>query len=105
DSWIAKSVYVFPGATWGALGWMRGWEEAGEFAVADEWFKRLIEEGPAPHYYRIEYGYFLTRNGRFAEALAQLERGIGDAPLSSADRLATRNQALLEQLRQVSSAR
>lgn len=98
DSFAARSVYEFPATTWGVTSWLSEWEENG-YEEIDRWYIMLIEESPAPFFYRIEYGYYLIRNKRPVEALSQLERALKDAPLASLGRLHAQHDPIIGDLK------
>ncbi len=96
-SFEALSLYRFPATTWGANNWLSEWERRGEGDL-DSWYKMLIDESPAPYFYRIEYGYYLIRQNRLVEAKDELESALDIAPLGVRPGLEKKHGPVLRKL-------
>ena len=97
NSFAARSMYYFPATTWGINSWLTAWEKQGVEDL-DAWHAMLISGSPAPHFYRIEYAYFLIRHNRLAEAKYELEKALEIAPISTLNRLKSKHGAMVEAL-------
>lgn len=100
DSMAARLLYRFPATTWGVNRWLAEWEKGGTGDL-EAWYDMLIDESPAPYFYRIEYAYFLIRQNRLAEAREELVAALAIAPEGVIPRLEEKHGPILRKLNEV----